>query len=44
LELDTVFEHRSTSISKLEAQLDAEQAARKAGFPVIGHVIEIQRL
>ncbi|MCG6656817.1 hypothetical protein HOP52_03370 [Halomonas campisalis] len=44
LERDTVFEHRSTSISKLEAQLEAEKAARKAGFPIIGHLIEIQRL
>lgn len=44
LELDTVFEHRSSSISKLEAQLEAEKAARQAGFPIIGHVIEVQRL
>lgn len=44
LELDTVFEHHSTSISKLEAQLEAEKAAKKAGYPIIGHVIDIQRL
>lgn len=44
LELDTVFEHRSSSISKLEAQLEAEKAARQAGFPIIGHLIEVQRL
>ncbi|TFH85200.1 hypothetical protein EQG41_18565 [Billgrantia azerbaijanica] len=44
LELDTVFEHRSTSISKLEAQLEAEKAAKKAGYPIIGYVIDIQRL
>ena len=44
LELDTVFEHRSSSISKLEAQLEAEKAAKKAGYPIIGHLIEIQRL
>ncbi|WP_111415498.1 hypothetical protein [Billgrantia lactosivorans] len=44
LEVDTVFEHRSTSISKLEAQLEAEKAARKAGYPIIGYVIDIQSL
>ncbi|MBB3189909.1 hypothetical protein [Halomonas cerina] len=44
LELDTVFEHHSTSISKLEAQLEAEKAARQAGYPIIGYVIETRRL
>lgn len=44
LEADTVFEHCSTSISKLEAQLEAEKAAKKAGYPIIGHVIDIQSL
>ncbi|WP_445156507.1 hypothetical protein [Halomonas sp. E14] len=44
LETDTVFEHRSTSISKLEAQLEAEKAAKKAGYPIIGHVIDIKSL
>ncbi|NIC06384.1 hypothetical protein [Billgrantia bachuensis] len=44
LETDTVFEHRSTSISKLEAQLEAEKAAKKAGYPIIGYVIDIQSL
>ncbi|WP_136067801.1 hypothetical protein [Modicisalibacter radicis] len=44
LEWDTVFEHQSTSISKLEAQLQAEKAARKAGFRIIGHVIDIKPL
>lgn len=44
LELDSVFEHVSTSISKIEAQLEAEKAARKAGYPIIGYVIETQRL
>ncbi|MCK2182826.1 hypothetical protein [Halomonas getboli] len=44
LELDTVFEHRSTSISKLEAQMEAEKAANKAGYPIIGYVIDIQRV
>ncbi len=44
LEWDTVFEHQSTSISKLEAQLQAEKAAHKAGFRIIGHVIDITPL
>lgn len=44
LEMDTVFEHVSSSISKIEAQLEAEKAARKAGYPIIGYVIETQRL
>ncbi|MFP4138063.1 MAG: hypothetical protein ACLFSR_06875 [Halomonas sp.] len=44
LDVDTVFEHRSTSISKLEARLEAEKAARKAGYPIIGYVIETTRL
>ncbi|GAB2800422.1 hypothetical protein GCM10027040_29930 [Halomonas shantousis] len=41
---DVAFEHRSSSISKLEAQLEAEKAARKAGYPIVGYVIDIQRL
>ncbi|NWN81844.1 MAG: hypothetical protein HLX48_02450 [Halomonas sp.] len=44
LEMDTVFEHVSSSISKIEAQLEAEKAARKAGYPIIGYVIETSRL
>ncbi|MCC5884536.1 MAG: hypothetical protein JJU25_18110 [Halomonas sp.] len=44
LEVDTVFEHRSSSISKLEAQLEAEKAAKQAGYPIIGYVIDIQAL
>ncbi|MBD3897887.1 hypothetical protein IEI94_18680 [Halomonas sp. ML-15] len=44
LEMDTAFEYHSTSISKLEAQMDAEKAARKAGYPIVGYVIDIQRL
>lgn len=44
LEMDTTFEYHSTSISKLEAQMEAEKAARQAGYPVIGYVIDIQRL
>ncbi|QTF93841.1 hypothetical protein [Halomonas sp. BM-2019] len=44
LEMDTIFEHVSSSISKIEAQLEAEKAARKAGYPIIGYVIETRRL
>ncbi|SEL83653.1 hypothetical protein [Halomonas daqiaonensis] len=44
LEMDSVFEHVSSSISKIEAQLEAEKAAREAGYPIIGYVIETQRL
>lgn len=44
LELDTAFEYHSTSISKLEAQMEAEKAANKAGYPIIGYVIDIQRV
>ncbi|WP_219724536.1 hypothetical protein [Halomonas urumqiensis] len=40
LSMDIVFEHVSSSISKLEAQLEAEKAARKAGYPIIGYLIE----
>ncbi|MBB3185325.1 hypothetical protein FHR95_002906 [Halomonas fontilapidosi] len=44
LEMDSVFEHVSSSISKVEAQLEAEKAARKAGYPIIGYVVETRRL
>ncbi|MWJ27888.1 hypothetical protein LG290_14950 [Halomonas sediminis] len=44
LALDTVFEHQSSSISRLEAQMEAEKAAKKAGYPIIGHLVDIQRL
>ncbi|UYG08668.1 hypothetical protein [Halomonas sp. M4R1S46] len=44
LEMDTVFEHHSSSISRLEAQMEAEKAARQAGYPIIGYVVDIQRL
>ena len=44
LEMDSVFEHVSSSISKVEAQLEAEKAAREAGYPIIGYVIDTERL
>jgi hypothetical protein len=44
LEMDTVFEHVSSSISKLEARMEAERAAKKAGYPIIGYLIDTQPL
>lgn len=44
LALDEVFEYESSSISKLEAQMEAEKAARQAGYPIIGYLIDIERL
>lgn len=44
LEMDTVFTHESSSISRIEAQMEAEKAARKAGYPIIGHVIAVESL
>lgn len=41
--LDIRFEHKTNSISKLEAQIEAEQAARAAGYPVLGYVVDIVR-
>ena len=41
LALDEVFVHRSRSISRMEAKIEAEQAARKAGWPIIGYVVDI---
>lgn len=42
--IDEMFEHRSDKLSKLEAQLDAEKAARKAGYPIIGYVYSMDKL
>lgn len=42
--LDEIFEHRSPKISELEARLDAEKAARAAGFPVVAYVHSIEKL
>ncbi len=44
LEMDTVFEYVSSSISKLEARMEAEKAAKKAGYPIIGYLIDSQPL
>lgn len=43
LAMDQVFVYHSTSISRLEAQIEAEQAARDAGWPIIGFLIDIQQ-
>ncbi|PMR75309.1 hypothetical protein [Billgrantia endophytica] len=43
LEMDSVFEYHSSSISKLEAQIEAERVARKASYPIIGYVVDIKR-
>lgn len=40
---DEMFEFESHKLSKLEAQLDAEKAARKAGYPIIGYVYSIEK-
>ncbi|PMR71729.1 hypothetical protein [Halomonas heilongjiangensis] len=42
--LDEIFEYRSPKISELEARLDAERAARAAGYPVIGYVHSIEKM
>lgn len=42
--LDDIFEHRSSKLSKLEAKIDAERAAKDAGYPIIGHVHSIEKL
>lgn len=42
LAADQRFTHHSNGISKLQARLEAEQAARQAGWPIIGFVIDYQ--
>lgn len=39
---DERFEHQTETISKLQARLEAEKAARDAGWPIIGYVIGYQ--
>ncbi|MBS9405716.1 hypothetical protein KG088_19260 [Halomonas sp. TRM85114] len=43
LALDEIFEFKSSKISKLEARLDAEKAARNSGYPIIGYVHSIEK-
>lgn len=44
LALDTLFEYTSHKISELEAKIEAERAAREAGYPIIGYVHSIEKL
>lgn len=41
LKPDVVFVHDSDKISRLEAKIEAERAARDAGWPIIGRVHNI---
>ncbi len=41
LKPDETFEHRSLSISKLQARIEAEQAARAKGY-IVGFVVDYQ--
>lgn len=41
---DEMFEYQSDKLSQLEARLEAEKAARKAGYPIIGYVYSIDKL
>lgn len=44
LALDDMFEYTSRKLSELEAKIDAEKAARDAGYPIIGYVYSIEKL
>lgn len=44
LAMDYSFVHTSERQSRLEAKIEAEAAARKAGWPIIGHLQSITRL
>ncbi|MCG7602100.1 hypothetical protein MHM84_20375 [Halomonas sp. McH1-25] len=44
ISLDEEFIHESRSISRLDAQLEAERAARAAGYPIVGYVIDIESM
>lgn len=44
LSMDEIFEYYSPKLSRLEAQIDAEKAAKQAGFPIFGHVHDIVQL
>lgn len=43
LGMDVEFVHHSPKLSTLEAKLDAERAARKAGYPIVGYVIDVEQ-
>lgn len=42
LATDTRYIFESTSVSRLEAQLEAEKAARKDGWPIVGYVVSME--
>lgn len=44
MSLDTLFEHVSDKLSELEARLDAERAAREAGYPIIGYLYSMEKV
>lgn len=41
LATDYTFTHHSDSISRLQAIIEAEQAAKAAGWPIIGYVVDV---
>lgn len=43
LAMDTVFTYVARTVSRLQAQIEAEKAARAAGWPIIGHVVSIEK-
>lgn len=44
MSMDVVFIHESSKLSVLEAQIDAEKAARDAGWPIIGRLHDIVKI
>lgn len=43
LAMDTEFTHVARTVSRLQAQIEAEQEARAAGWPIIGYVVSIEK-
>lgn len=39
---DHLFVHHTNTISRLDARLQAERAAKEAGWPIIGYVVDYQ--
>lgn len=42
--LNEIYTFESSKISRLEARLDAEKAAREAGYPIVGYLYSIERV
>lgn len=40
---DYRFTYQAATISRLQARIEAERAAREAGWPIIGYVIDYER-